>query len=236
MQDFISGRRDLIKGDFAHLLDGIKAVAFDLDGTLIDSIGIIIDCTRYAFRQWNLECPDDAAIMATIGLRLEEGLRQLLPDERKSEYLEFTELYRSAYKQNPRFLIDTTYEDIEPLFVELKKRGIKVGYASGRSRVGIENTLKNTFLGNYCDGICAGSEVPSKPDPEMMRVLCERMQVLPEEVLGIGDAGLDIDMFKSAGCRSLGVQTGVWSGEALLSLSPDYLIPKVSMIPKLLAA
>lgn len=110
---------------------------------------------------------------------------------------------------------------------KLRELDIKIGYASGRSMQGIERTMNATFLGKYCDGICAGSEVPSKPDPTMMHILCKRLKVEESSVLGVGDSGLDIKMYQNAGCFSLGVQTGVWSGDALTKLKPNILLKSV---------
>ena len=115
----------------------------------------------------------------------------------------------------------------EDTIKKLRELDIKIGYASGRSMQGIERTMNATFLGKYCDGICAGSEVPSKPDPTMMHILCKRLKVEESRVLGVGDSGLDIKMYQNAGCFSLGVQTGVWSGDALTKLKPNILLKGV---------
>ncbi|MCI6796820.1 MAG: HAD hydrolase-like protein, partial [Succinatimonas sp.] len=69
-----------------EVLDSVRAMAFDLDGTLCDSIGNIIACTNFTFDAHKYRRPEKNAIVKTIGLRLEEGLRELLPDEHKSEY------------------------------------------------------------------------------------------------------------------------------------------------------
>lgn len=99
---------------------------------------------------------------------------------------------------------------------------------------GIKRTLDATFLGDYCDGICAGSEVPSKPNPLMMQTVCQRLNVNVNKVLGVGDSGLDIKMYQNANALSLGVQTGVWSGEALKELHPTFLLPAIGDLTRYL--
>ena len=209
----------------AKLLTSVQALAFDLDGTLCNSIGNIISCTNFTFDAHNYRRPDESSIIKTIGLRLEEGLRELLPDEHKQEYLEFTASYREIFAQHPEFMIDTLYPGVPELMQKLKKRGIKIGFVSGRCLKGIERTLSNTVLGDYCDAISAGDEAPSKPYPSLMYLLSKRLKIACNDMLGIGDALIDIYMYKSSGAKALGVQSGVNTAEELQKASPDFLLP-----------
>ena len=224
----IEGRRDSVfDADAKKILSDLEAVVFDLDGTLTDSIGQILSCTHATFDYLGLPQPEDKAIMSTIGLELGEALTSLLPEDKKHLGASVTKDYREIFKSRRDFQLDNLFSGIEPLMKKLRALNIKIGYASGRSMQGIERTMNATFLGNYCDGICAGSEVPSKPDPTMMHTLCKRLNVKEEHVLGVGDSGLDIKMYQNAGALSLGVQTGVWSGDALMTLKPNMLIKSI---------
>ncbi|MGN0903008.1 MAG: HAD family hydrolase [Succinivibrio sp.] len=224
----IDGKRDLIcLENLDSVMSRTKAVVFDLDGTLTDSISQILACTHHTFDYYGFEQPCDKAIMSTIGKELSDALRMLLPEDKKSIAEEFTKTYREIFKEHKEYWIDILFDGVEPLLKRLRELDLKIGYASGRSLAGVKRTLDGTFLGDYCDGICAGSEVPSKPDPAMMYSVCKRMNTLPESALGVGDSGLDIKMYKNSSSLSLAVQTGVWSGKALLELKPDLLISKI---------
>ncbi len=223
-------RRDLVQMQgFLEILPTIEAVAFDLDGTLCDSVGRIIACTCELFADLKLPRPSDKAITATIGMRLEEGLRQLLPAEMKGAYLEVTKRYREIFLAHAEFQIDKMFPKVPEVMEALRSRGLKIGYVSGRVTAGVMRTMNCSCLGQYMDALACGEDGPSKPDPTLMQVFSKRINVPCEKILGIGDADLDIGMCRGAGAVAMGVQTGVCSGDKLASLPkpPHFLIPKI---------
>ncbi len=229
--NFASGRRDVVLDDtLCDILKKVQAVIFDLDGTLTDSIGTILACTHKTFEIEGLPQPTDETIMGTIGKELSEGITSMLPQDKKSLGKEITAHYREIFINTPEFVVDRIFPGCEDLMKALREHGIKIGYASGRSRTGMLRTLDATFLGDYCDALASGNESPSKPDPQMMYKVCDRLGVDPKDTLGVGDAQLDILMFKNAKAFSLGVQSGVFSGDALLNLKPDAILPYASML------
>ena len=70
----------------------------------------------------------------------------------------------------------------------------------------------------------------------MMIEVARRLNLKPHEILGVGDAGMDIEMYHNASCVSCAVETGVWSGEAMEQLKPHLLVPNVSLIKNYLCA
>ncbi len=226
MDDITLGRRDVVKTkNLEETLCRVKAVVFDLDGTLTNSVPQIIGCTRHTFRELNLPQPSDVAIMKTIGLELEEGLTSLLPEEKKKDGPYVTQLYREISTHNKEYCEDRIFPGVETLFKKIRSHGYLIGFASGRSVVGIKRTLSQTFLGDYCDALCGGSECPSKPHPAMMEIIASRLKVKQDEILGVGDSGLDVLMYEKSGAYALGVQSGVYSGEALEILNPHFILP-----------
>ncbi|MBO8415733.1 MAG: HAD family hydrolase [Proteobacteria bacterium] len=224
--DFVSGRRDVLADlSFDHLRPSIKAVAFDLDGTLCDSIMQIVLCTRLSFEAMGLPQPEENAIKGMIGKRLQEGLTSLLAEDQKHLGEELTRIYRERFAEVDEIKETRLFPWVGDLLLHLKSRGLKIAYASGKSTRGIQRSLEESILGDYCDAMCAGDEVPSKPHPAMAVITARRLGLEPYQVLGVGDAGMDVQLFQNAHCASCGVQSGVWSGDALVKLQPNLLLP-----------
>lgn len=227
---FVDGRRDLtLNLSWDPFVSAVRAVAFDIDGTLTDSIGQIVDCTRRTFEHCKLPQPDERAIKAMIGKKLREGLATLVEDPSDDVLVDhITQVYRDIYAEVPEIACVKLFPGIGDMLKDLRDKGYKIAYASGKSRRGILRAMDESVLGDYCDALCAGDEVPSKPAPDMMYVLSHRLRLNTFEIAGAGDAGMDVQMFQNASCVSCAVQTGVWSGEALQLLQPNLLLPKVT--------
>lgn len=226
MLNFVEGRRDLeLDLSFAPWRGCIKAVAFDLDGTLCDSIMQIVKCASLSFAAMGLPIPEVNAVKGIIGKRLQEGLTDLLPADQKHLGPELTRIYRDRYAEVEGIRETRLFPWVGDLLQHLKDRGLKIAYASGKSTRGIERSLSESILGRYCDCFCAGDEVPSKPHPAMAVRVAQRLNLPCYQILGVGDAGMDVQMFQNASCVNCGVQSGVWSGTALRTLQPNLLLP-----------
>ncbi len=235
VEDFTKGRRDLFSPDaFSPYKGQVKAVVFDMDGTIIDSIGQIIDCTKRALLTCRIPIPDDLVIMGMIGKRLNEGIESILPDSFKPYSKEVTAVYRQIFSQNDEIRKPVLFPGIFAMLKTLHEKGYKIGFASGKSQRGVARTLEETDLTRLSSGYCSGDEAPSKPHPLMMQVVSWRLGVSPHEILGVGDTGMDIEMYHNASCISCAVQSGVWSGEALTELDPHLLLPDASYLKDLL--
>lgn len=217
-------------------MTSIKAVAFDLDGTLCDSIGNIIACTQATFKEMSLISPEPKAITATIGMRLEEGIRELLPQQLKPKYEEVTLLYREIFAKHPEFMLDNIFCGVREVLQILRNRHIKVGFISGRIRKGVMRTLDATFLGKYADAIVSGDEGQSKPSPDLMQIFSRRLGISCAHILGVGDSDLDVGMCLSAGSVCLAVQSGVCTANDFLHLEkkPQFILPNVADLKRYL--
>jgi len=205
------------------MMDGLKLVVFDWDGTLMDSADRIVSSFRGAMRDTGLPVLDEAEIRSIIGLGLPEALAALYPDVPLERRQQLALGYGQHYMG-----IDTTpvrpFDGAEALLEALAKRGLWLAVATGKSRRGLDRVLEETGLGRYFFATRCADETASKPDPLMLRELMFEAGAEPSASLMVGDTHFDLDMAGHAKVPSVGIVHGVHGREALAACSPLVIV------------
>lgn len=214
------------------MLSNIEAVIFDIDGTLMDSIGRIVESMTLACTASKIPVPSEEACKNIIGLTLREAVDTLVPESHKDKVDEIVANYKKTYVElelaNPVKL----FEDAIPTLELLKSKGIKIGIATGKSRQGYKRVSEYANLKSYVDASVTGDEYKSKPDPEML-IACADMLKLPiDKCLMVGDSALDIAMGNNAGMLTAAVLTGVHTAEKLHENHPTIIVNSLENLAK----
>lgn len=194
-----------------------RLLVFDWDGTLMDSIGTIVDCTLAAFEGIDdVARPAPEKIRENVGLGLVETMQLHFPDWDEAHSARLVENYRRLWR--------AVYKDRVTLFPgsfevvrELHAAGYLLGVATAKGRSGLERELDATGLRPFFHATRTVDEAPSKPAPGMLFGLFDELGVSPAQALMIGDTSFDLAMAANAGCSGVGVLTG---GQRLEHLSP----------------
>lgn len=211
-----------------------QVIVFDWDGTVADSVALVVQSVRRAAESMGYVPPEPAVIRPLIGLSLGEMLPRFLPDLSSERHAEFIETYRRHYFGN-RNQVDIPFDGIPVLLARLAEQGRRLAVATGKSRVGLDRVLKSTGLGRFFEATRCAEEGVSKPDPWMLRSLAEEMDVKPADMVMIGDSIYDIDMANAFGCDSIGVFYDSGTPEALQrSVPPTALAASVEELGRLL--
>lgn len=208
----------------------VKVLAFDVDGTLTDSIGQIITCFKRTFVNAGLDEPSAEAVKGTIGMSLQKGIQSLLPDP-SDEHLgaEITQLYRDTFTVSKDIHETRLFAGVADLILKAEKKGFVLAVASGKSRVGVNRFLNDVPEIKDCFHIvCTGDMTESKPHPAMLQLIAAKAGVSTKEIMMVGDAAFDIDMGHNAGSRTLGVLTGVCDRKSMEDLHPDFMLDRVT--------
>jgi len=193
-------------------------IAFDWDGTLFDSTGLITRCIQDACRDVGVAVPSDTDAAYVIGLGLEDALRHAAPGLPPARYPDLGRRYRHHYLARQHELV--LFEGTLPMLHELKQRNHWIAVATGKSRRGLDEALATSQLHGLFDGSRTADETASKPSPQMLLELMREFGAEPERTLMIGDTTHDLQMALNAGVARIGVSFGAHEHEAFAAFEP----------------
>jgi phosphoglycolate phosphatase len=201
-----------------------RAVLFDLDGTLVDSVGAYLEVARIAARLYDLEVTEQQVRQA-----LASGSnfwKDVVQEDRHDGAVVRRALFAHAAREWPRVLHEhgRVFAGLAETLDALKRIGMALGIVSGARPEVLELLRKEGVLDRF-DAIVLGTDVSTrKPHPEGIRKCLQQLDVAPDAAIYVGDTPLDIQASRAAGVRAVGVLTGA-GDSAMLSLhEPDRLV------------
>ena len=209
----------------------IKAIIFDVDGVLIDSVGIVVEIYQKTGKKLGLRIPSSQEVLDLLGKPLEEMVRILWPNTDHELYIkEYRKSFMDKNLVIPR--IDGAVDAVK----KIKNSGFKLGVISGKIMFFIKKHLKETgFDIEWFEAIGPFEATKNhKPDPEPLFYVMDKLNVKPEETLYIGDAIFDYECAKNAKVEYVAVLTGSLKREELEKLEVKNIINSVSDLPKFL--
>lgn len=211
----------------------IKLIILDFDGTLGDTRSNIVLTMSQALVRRGYPVASEEAIAATIGLRLENCVEQLVPGISKADALECARTYRELFEVNRKLLVPRLFPHVKETLASLKRQGFVLTVASSRSSGSLNEFLEEMGVADCISYVIGANNVTNaKPHPEPVLKTLSELGFTPEETLVVGDMPVDILMGQRAGAFTCAVTYGNASREALASEGPDYIIDDFSeLIP-----
>ena len=204
---------------------GIQMVIFDFDGTLGDTRGTIVATMQQTISELHLPEKSDEECAATIGLTLRNCFRQLFPQLRDGEIERCAEVYRRIFEVNKLRYKPVLFPHVKETLTWLQEHGIKMTVASSRTTLSLHDLLESLEIANYFDYVLGSEDVThSKPDPEPVLKILEKMKVEAARTLVVGDMPVDILMGSKAGCKTCGVTYGNGTLEELTQGGAEFII------------
>jgi pyrophosphatase PpaX len=212
----------------------LKAVLFDLDGTLIDSIGLIVDAMHHAFDGFTGTVPADSAWMAGIGTPL---FKQLALYARSPEELELLREKYRAYQFIHHDNVIKEYPGTTAVLESLHSRGLVMGIVTSKGDELARRGLELTGLAKYLPVVISADSVTKyKPEPEPVLLALERLGVGADEALMMGDSPHDISSGNSAQVQTIGALWGPFTREQIAVAKPTFWMNNISELPAFLDA
>jgi len=196
-------------------------IAFDWDGTLFDSTGLIVRSIQAASRDLGMPEPSDVQAAYVIGLGLMDALRHAVPDLPVERYPELGRRYRHHYMSRQHEIV--LFEGTREMLAALKARNHWLAVATGKSRLGLDEALESAQLRSFFDSTRTADETASKPDPLMLLELMGELGAEPERTLMIGDTTHDLQLAVNAGVACVAVSYGAHPSEDFHRFSPRFV-------------
>jgi phosphoglycolate phosphatase len=192
---------------------GPRLVIFDVDGTLVDSQGDIIAAMSMAFAALNLDPPGRDAVLAIVGLSLDQAMLRLAPHQSAQDRAFLVEAYKDSYMtlraQVGAAQSSPMYPRARAALETLAQRGdVVLGVATGKSRRGLDKVIEAHGLETFFTTCQVADFHPSKPHPSMILQAMGETGVAAADTVMIGDTSFDMDMAHAAGVGALGVSWG----------------------------
>lgn len=209
------------------------ALLFDLDGTLIDSIELLLSSMRHAFAARGIPAPSDARWIEGIGTPLATQLRELVSDD--AEVAALVEAYRAHQRLHHDRLV-RAYPGVVNTLRSLRDRGHQMAIVTSKADELAARGVDHAGLAPFFDTIVGcDSCTTHKPEPEPVFVALARLDRPPDEAIFVGDSPHDIASGNAAGVVTVAATWGPFSRTQLEAARPTHWLDDVTALPALIA-
>lgn len=201
-----------------------KAIIFDLDGTLLNTLGDLAASVNYALKSCGYPERTVNEVRAFIGNGVIRLMQRATPDGiSQQDFDRCFEAFRSHYLLH---MFDTTkpYDGILPLLDALKTDGIKTSVVSNKLHSGVVGLCKDFFGDRLTCAFGVLDESERKPSPENVFKALKQMNVEAGDCVYVGDSEVDVQTANNAGLDCIAVTWGYRDLDVLKMNSPKFII------------
>jgi len=201
------------------------AILFDLDGTLIDSIELILGAARHAFDGFTGRAPTEEEWRAGIGRPLQTMLREFAPDD--AEVARLFGRYREYQLAHHDRLV-RVYEGVMEAVREFASQGNPMALVTSKSDWMAEKALVLVGLDRLIPTIVGAESCQNhKPHPEPVERALAILGVAPADALFVGDSPHDVESGRAAGVMTVAATWGAFTRDELERSGADVVIDRV---------
>ena len=215
-----------------------KLIIFDLDGTLLNTIADLAHSTNYALNKLGYPTHDVEKYNFMVGNGINKLFERALPEGEKTEEnvlrvrKEFIPYYDIHNADDSR-----PYPGLSALLSYLQSAGIQIAVASNKYQAATEKLVAHYFPEIHFTAVFGQREgVNVKPDPTIVFDILKLADVRKEDVLYVGDSGVDMQTAANAGVTACGVTWGFRPRTELEEFAPPYITETAEEIKRLISA
>lgn len=187
------------------MMSKVKLAAFDLDGTLADTIPMSIESFSLAVSPYAGHTLSREEIIQTFGLNEVGMIKAVVKDRWEEALRDYYRIYEALHTR-----CEEPFDGIVPLIEGLKARGVIVSLITGKAERSCRITLKRLGIERLFSDVIPGNEYENRKAENILSLL-EKYSLSKEECVYIGDAASDVTASRKAGVRCL---SAAWSESA----------------------
>ena len=217
-------------------MNTIKAVVFDMDGTILDTLEDLRSSVNHALRKHRMPERSSAEVRAFLGNGMVYLIHRAVPEGTDPETEASVLASHKAYY--PLHCAEQTrpYPGIVELLQLLREAGIKTAVVSNKSDENVQALVRDYFDGLFTVAVGARDGVPRKPSPELVEIALSELGVTKEEAIYIGDSDVDVATAKASGLSMITVLWGFRDKPELIAAGADCFAENTAELERMLLA
>ena len=211
-----------------------KAIIFDMDGTILDTIGDIRNSINHALELMGMPTHDADKVKMAVSSAARIFITRMVPKGTSDEDIEKTyRLFQDHYDKH-NAILTKPYDGIIPLLKSLRDKGFKLAVVSNKYDYLVSALNTRMFQGLFDVSVGVSDAYPIKPAPDMVHHALDALGAVPERTLYIGDSDIDVKTAKNAHLKMVGVTWGFRPEQTLIDHGADLIARSVSELAETL--
>lgn len=190
-------------------MNRIKAVLFDMDGTITNTLDDLADATNYALSAFGFKTHETDAFRYFVGDGIPKLIERALPEEKRDAetILAVKDKFFEYYNVHS---MDKTaaYPGVPEVVKEVMSLGYKTAVVTNKDEPAAKEILSKLYPDCFDYIFGASDDIPKKPDPTLAHIAMKKLGVTPDDCVFVGDSCVDIQTAKNSGAYDVGVSWG----------------------------
>lgn len=209
-------------------------IIFDLDGTLLNTLGDLAAAGNYALRRMGFPTHSTDEYRFFVGNGIPKLIERMCPENTDKETLEKAHNIFSEYYGRHKSDLTKPYDGMTELLKELKSKGVTAVCNTNKNHIFSDELLRKFYKDSLTEIVGAGLGFDTKPDPAAALYLAEKYASDGKKPLYVGDSNVDMQTAKNAGIDACGVLWGFRGREELEAQIPAHIAADAAELRKII--
>ena len=211
-----------------------KAVLFDMDGTVLDTLGDLAAAVNHTLREFSMPERSIAEVAAALGNGAAYLIAHTVPEGTSKELTEEVLAAYAPYYDAHCDILTGPYDGIVPLMQKLRDKGVKLAVISNKQDTAVKPLAEKYFPGLLEIAVGESAEVRRKPNPDAVLAALRHIGVEREDAIYVGDTEVDLQTARNAGMECASVDWGFRTREQLVEIGAEHIFDTVQELEEYL--